>query len=280
MSETRSALVLADGEKPEVERLLAELEPWLAERLERVTVHKEVHRFTAEDALNKLRKGEIDVTAVRAFAEQPVPTLGINFGRVGFLASTQNTEWREALTEVLAGRGTRELRMRLEVHTSTAEQGECRAVALNDVVLARGAGQGMITVAMRVGSAWATNYRADGLIVATPSGSTAYSLASGGPVLAPSTEAIVVTPISPQALAHRPIVLDTDAELELEITDATGPSTLVVDGEVCGELANGDRLRVTRHPDPYPLLSPPWLDPYKRLRDRLGWRGTVEPNNH
>jgi NAD+ kinase len=280
-----SALVLADGGKPAARVLLDELRPWLAERLERVDVVGDVHAFGPADARAARRPDLVLVlggdgsilAAVRAFAEAPVPTLGINLGRVGFLASAQNTEWRDALGEVLAGNGVLESRMRLAVRKCPrgGEPG-AQAVALNDVVLARGATQGMMTVALTVGGSWVTNYRADGLIVATPSGSTAYSLASGGPVLAPAMQGIVVTPISPQALAHRPIVLDTEAELSLELMQATGPADLVVDGWPVGTLEPRDVVSVQRHPVPYPLLSPPGLDAFKRLRDRLGWRGTLE----
>lgn len=290
----RSAAVLADGRKSPVLELLSELQPWLAERLEHVTVVEDVQGFDAADA-RKLQAsaaapelvvvlggdGSI-LSAVRAFAEQPVPTLGINLGRVGFLASAENSEWREALEHVLAGRCTREPRMRFSVRLCRSGGGKtgAQAVALNDAVVARGAAQGMLTIALRVGTHWVTNYRADGLVVATPSGSTAYSLASGGPVLAPAMQGIVVTPISPQALAHRPIVLDTEAELSLALTGSTGDSdaeaTLVVDGHSVGTMRTGDVLRIQRHPVPYPLLAPPGLDPYKRLRDRLGWRGSIE----
>jgi len=286
----RSAVVLADGRKPAVLELLSELQPWLAERLEQVTVVEDVQTFEpadANDLMASAKPPELAVvlggdgsilSAVGAFAEHPVPTLGINLGRVGFLASAENTEWREALEHVLAGRCTRERRMRLSVRLCPGPDGNggIDAVALNDAVITRGAMRGMLTIALRVGTHWVTNYRADGLVVATPSGSTAYSLASGGPVLAPAMEGIVVTPISPQALAHRPIVLDTETELSFALTDVTGEADLVVDGCSVATMRAGDVLRIQRHPVPYVLLSPPGLDPYKRLRDRLGWRGSIE----
>lgn len=294
----QSAAVLADGRKPSVLELLSELQPWLAERLRHVTVCEDVQAFGADDArrlqasdkapqLVVVLGGDGSIlSAVQAFADEPVPTLGVNLGRVGFLASAQNTEWREALEHVLAGRCMLERRMRFSVRLCPRGDGDegIEAIALNDAVVARGASQGMLTIALRVGKHWVTNYRADGLVVATPSGSTAYSLASGGPVLAPAMQGIVVTPISPQALAHRPIVLDTESELSLALTGATGEAlgdskgeaTLVVDGHTVGTVRTGDVLRIQRHPVPYPLLSPPGLDPYKRLRDRLGWRGSIE----
>jgi len=211
--------------------------------------------------------------AVRAFAGEPTPTLGINFGRVGFLASTTAGHWTETLEAVLAGRGRLEPRMRL-----SAEVGGQSAVALNDVVVQRGLHQGMLTCALRVGADWVTNYRADGLIVATPSGSTAYSLSAGGPILLPSMDAFVVTPISPQGLSNRPLVLDPAATLSLSVSQVEGPVTLVVDGQERLELDEGVTVTVRRHPEAWPLYAMEGLDPYRRLRERLGWRGGIEPD--
>jgi NAD+ kinase len=282
----RSALVLADERKAGVAELRAELARWLGARLERVRLEEQVESFDAARAAAGERPDLVVVlggdgsilSAVRAFADAPVPTLGINFGRIGFLASAQASEWRSVLEEVLAGRARREERLRLAVVWRARAGGERRAVALNDAVVMRGPSEGMLTVGLRVDEAWVTNYRADGLIVATPSGSTAYTLAAGGPILAPSTEALVVTPISPQALANRPIVLAGASQLELGVSDASGPGSLVVDGRPLAEVALGDRIEIARHPLPYPLLAPANLDPYRRLRERLGWRGSVEPD--
>jgi NAD+ kinase len=214
---------------------------------------------------------------VRAFAEDPVPTIGINFGRVGFLASVEATHWEESLALVVEGRAVVEPRMRL-VAEFTSQGRKIRAIALNDAVITRGAFQGMLSIALRDGADWVTNYRSDGLVVATPSGSTAYSMAAGGPILAPSMHAFVVTPVSPQALSHRPLVIDGGHELVLGVTRATGITTLVVDGQGFYPLHEGDEVRIKRHATPYPLLSLPGFDAYKRLRERLGWRGSFEPD--
>jgi len=136
----------------------------------------------------------------------------------------------------------------------------------------------LLSIALRDGADWVTNYRSDGLVVATPSGSTAYSMAAGGPILAPSMVAFVVTPVSPQALSHRPLVIDGDHELVLSVTHASGLTTLVVDGQGFYPLHEGDEVRIRRHATPYPLLSLPGFDAYKRLRERLGWRGSFEPD--
>lgn len=288
----RRVLVLADGKKEDVHALVRELEPFLAERVDEVRVERDVRAFykarTARaranaapfrpDALVVLGGDGAILAAVRAFADEPVPTLGINFGRVGFLASAESGHWRAALEELLAGRSVREHRMRLEAQFVDTHGDQVRAVALNDVVLTRGAFQGMLTLSLRVGGDWLTNYRADGLIVATPSGSTAYSLAAGGPLVAPSIEGVVVTPICPQALSHRAIVLGATEVLEVVVEEASGVTTLVVDGQGFFQMQQGDRVLLRRHPVPWPLLARPGVDPYRRWRERLGWRGNVEPD--
>jgi NAD+ kinase len=280
-------LVLADGEKGAVDELLEELEPWLRERANLVVVERDLHAYD-ESARAKRSKRELPdlvivlggdgaiLTAVRAFQETPVPTLGINFGRVGFLASVEASQWRESLEEVQRGRAVVEERMRLSVELNGARSPA--VVALNDAVVTRGAFQGMLSIALKVGGHWVTNYRADGLVVATPSGSTAYSMAAGGPILAPSMQAFSVSPVSPQALSHRPLVVDGSETLELHVTRASGLTTLVVDGHGFFPMEEGDFVRVRKHPRPYPLLSRPGFDPYTRLRERLGWRGSIEPD--
>lgn len=279
-------LVLADGAKGAVSALLHELEPWLAARAQSVVVEHDVRGFhkrraktseTTPDLVVVLGGDGAILAAVRAFADDPVPTIGINFGRVGFLASVEATRWEESLALVFEGRAVVEPRMRL-VAEFTSDGRKKRAVALNDAVITRGAFQGMLSIALRDGVDWVTNYRSDGLVVSTPSGSTAYSMAAGGPILAPSMNALVVTPVSPQALSHRPLVIDGDHELVLTLTHASGITTLVVDGHGFYPLHEGDTVRITRHRVAYPLLSLPGFDAYKRLRERLGWRGSFEPD--
>jgi NAD+ kinase len=289
----RRVLVLADDEKEGVRSTQAELVPWLAERVETVEVEGDVRGFTKSrselsgdeavadrpDLLVVLGGDGAILGAVRAFALAPVPTLGINFGRIGFLASTPATRWRDALEGILSGGGVVDPRMRLEVELQRANRRDVRAFALNDVVVARGAHQGMLTLGLSVQGEWVTDYRADGLIVATPSGSTAHSLSAGGPILFPSMLGTVVTPICPQGLSYRPIVLHPDSRLELVVKHAEGSTTLAVDGQGFYEMARGDRVVVSRHPVAYPLLAWEELDPYRRLRERLGWSGLIAPES-
>ena len=216
------------------------------------------------------------LAAVRIFAEDPVPVIGINLGKVGFLAPVEAAAWREGLEGTLAGRAVVEPRMMLEaeVQAQARRTGLGRAVALNDLVISRGSTHGLATIRLHVEDELVGDYRADGLIFATPSGSTAYSLAAGGPILAPHMQGIVATPVAAHALSNRPLVLHPDSRLEATVVEASGLVTLSVDGQAFHPLEEGDRVTVTRHRNAYPLLAPPDADPWRRLRERLGWRGS------
>ena len=280
----RRVLLLVDERKADASELLAVLRPWLESRVESVEVHSDVLRFDGERVAGEAPPdlavvlggdGSI-LAAVRAFKDQLVPVLGINFGRVGFLASVDVPHWQSALEDALAGRIVVERRLRLEarVRRANAEVGPA-SVALNDIVVTRAATQGLLSLALFDGDDWVTNYRADGLIVASPSGSTAHSLAAGGPLLAPSVQAWIVVPICPHALSHRPIVLATTSVLTVRVERSTGLTTLAVDGHSFVPLSQGDSFEVRRCAADYPLLSPRGLDPYRRIRERLGWSGDV-----
>lgn len=279
---TSSVLVLADGTKREVQELLPALKSWLSLRARSVRVCSEPRALEGDEALRWTEpRPQLVVVlggdgallgAVRAFSARPVPVLGINFGRVGFLTSVEASQWEPVLSGIFAGQGLLEPRLRLSARVRNGAEW----IALNDVVFTRGAFQGMLELRLSESGRWVTDYRADGLIVATPSGSTAYSLAAGGPVLAPQMEGLVVTPICPHSLSHRPIVLEPGARLELVISRASGITTMVVDGQGFVPLSEGATVELSRHPEPYPLLVQPGLDPYRRLRDRLGWKGSFD----
>lgn len=288
-AEIQSAFVLADEAKAGVDELIDELVPVLEGRLREVRVRRDLRTACRELEERPLEPEDLPdlvlvlggdgsiLSVVRAFRDHPVPTLGINFGRVGFLASVRSSEWREALDEVLRGDCLIEPRMRLLGRLRPEGQQPVRPVALNDMVVQRGATQGMMTLSLHDGGSWVSDYRCDGLIVASPSGSTAHSLAAGGPILAPSMRGIVITPISPQSLSHRPMVMHPDSQIEIEVKKAQGLVTLAVDGHGYFPMQQGDRVEIHRHPQTYPILGRPGSDPYVRIRERLGWRGTFDP---
>ncbi|MDG1500994.1 MAG: NAD(+)/NADH kinase [Planctomycetota bacterium] len=273
-------LVLADCRKQAVVDFLPSLEAWLKARgldaqiecdirgYERSASKTQKPKASARAQLAVVLGGDGAILgAARAFAEEPMPILGVNFGYLGFLSSTPSVRCFEVLEAALAGQCPTEPRMRLVAEV----EGGGRAVALNDVVLQRSSHQGLLSSSMSVGSEWVTTYRGDGVVIATPSGSTAYSLAAGGPVMAPSMLGIVVTPLASQGLSNRPIVLHPDSEITLTITGAAGITTLVVDGQGFFPMQPGASVRIRRHPASYPILAMSGLDPFRRLRERLGW---------
>lgn len=278
-----SVLVLADGGKAAVAEELPAILAWLRERAEVLRVEDDVRAFGARPAapdeprpdLVVVLGGDGSVLAVaQRYAEDPVPVLGVNFGHVGFLAPVEASHWREGFEDLFAGRAQVEPRMLLEAQVRSGAGPATRAVALNDVVLSRGASQSLVTLRLQLEDEFVCDYRADGLIFATPSGSTAYSLAAGGPILAPDVNGIVVTPIAAHALANRPLVLDPDSHLTVTVLRATGEATFAVDGRLAEPMKEGDVVVLRRHPNAYPLLAPSGLDPWRRLRERLGWRGS------
>jgi len=277
-------LVLADEQKPRVGAALPEVIAFLEGHGVAVQAQHDVRALARGEGLELRSAPDLVVvlggdgsvlTAVQLFQDEPVPTIGINFGRVGFLASVEATRWREGLLEVLQGRALVEPRMRLSARLEQ-RAAQHTWTALNDVVLSRGSGPSMVSVRLFDGGARVADYRADGLIFATASGSTAYSLAAGGPILAPTMAAVVVTPISAHSLSHRPLVLGGAHELTAELVAAAEDAAVVVDGREAVPVAVGDRLVVTSGAAPYPLLTLQGLDPWRRLRDRLGWRGNFE----
>ncbi len=212
------------------------------------------------------------LAVARAIGRRAVPILGVNLGSLGFLAEIASGELYETLDSVLEDRFQLESRMRLEVVAH--RDGACvgRYLALNDAVIAKTALSRMIDLETRADGAEVTTYHADGLIVATPTGSSAYSLSAGGPLLVPGLGAILLTPICPHTLTQRPLVVPESCEIEVRVQDTRGGEVhLTVDGQVGCELAEGDRIRVRGSPHPVQLLVPPGRNRFQVMRHKLRW---------
>lgn len=271
----RRALVLADASRSHAVDAAAAMAASLEGRGTEVTLEPDARARCASGPLGPrpdlvvvLGGDGTVLAAARLLADDPAPVLGINFGRVGFLAPVPAEAAEAGLFDVLEGRALVEPRMRIRATLPDGTSG----VALNDVVIARPSAGPLLTLGLEADGERVSDYRADGLILATPSGSTAYSLAAGGPVMAPSLQGIVATPISAHALAHRPLVMHPDALLRVGVAPDAGTSgELVLDGQPLGRLAPGESLTVARADPPLPLLAPAGQDPWRRLRERLGW---------
>jgi NAD+ kinase len=215
--------------------------------------------------------------AARMAAMADVPVLGINRGRLGFLADVGPEQMLQSVDDALAGRCHAERRMLLAAHILADGIG-IDALALNDVVVAKRETGRMVDVRTWVNGAYVNTHVGDGLIVATPTGSTAYALSCGGPILHPSLDAVVLVPVCPHTLSDRPIVVPAGSVVEIELADRfESRAQVVCDGIVLCDLDPGVRLRVERAKVSATLLHPPGHDYYRILRSKLHWgRGTRE----
>ncbi|MGH0035368.1 MAG: NAD(+)/NADH kinase [Myxococcota bacterium] len=211
------------------------------------------------------------LSVARSMGTRDVPILGINLGTLGFLTEVNVEEMIPALDRVLGGGAGIESRMRLEAVVRRNGTEVARYQALNDAVIAKSARSRMIDLETWADGLRVTTYHADGLIVSTPTGSTAYSLSAGGPVVQPVIGAFVLTPICPHSLNHRPIVMPADVNLEVIIHDRGGEASLTVDGQEWVDLDDGDRVEVHHSPHPVSLVSSPFHDRYEIMRTKLRW---------
>jgi NAD+ kinase len=215
--------------------------------------------------------------AARMAAMADVPVLGVNRGRLGFLADVGPEQMLQSLDDALAGRCQAERRMLLAAQILTDGR-PIDALALNDVVVAKRETGRMVDVRTWVNGAYVNTHVGDGFIIATPTGSTAYALSCGGPIVHPSLDAVVLVPVCPHTLSDRPIVVPAGSVVEIELADRfESRAQVVCDGIVLCDLDPGVRLRIERARVSATLLHPPGHDYYRILRSKLHWgRGTRE----
>ena len=212
------------------------------------------------------------LAVARAIGERAVPILGVNLGTLGYLAEISLDELFPTLECVLAGDLRIETRMRLDVLAERDGNEIGRYLALNDAVIAKTALSRMIDLKAWADDVEVTTYHGDGLIAATPTGSSAYSLSAGGPLLLPGIGAIVLTPICPHALTQRPIVLPEVCRVAIKVIDMRGGEVhLTVDGQVSCELQEGDRVSVCASNRPLQMLVPADRNRFEVMRNKLRW---------
>ena len=202
-----------------------------------------------------------------------VPVLGVNLGRLGFLTEVSRTELTSALEAVLAGRTRVETRLLLKGRVERAGKIAAERLALNDIVVTRGPLSRMIEIDVAVDNEFVCHVKADGLILATATGSTAYNLSAGGPIVSPSLDAFVLTPIAPHALTNRPIVLPATAEVSLRPQIDPQPNDIVAtfDGQLGVPLQRDDVIVVGRAPRRLKLLRTSSRTHFDMLREKLKW---------
>lgn len=281
---TRVGLV-AKPDAREAQGVILELLDWLSARGLAVVLEKETAGLVPSAAVPTARKsdlpGQVDLLIVlggdgtllsmaRAVGDLGVPILGVNLGGLGFLTATTLNELRPALESLLVGGMEIEERMLLSARLVRGGQAVGEYLALNDVVITKSAMSRIIDLSVSVGGRHAISYRADGLIISTPTGSTAYNLSAGGPILFPTMDAVVLTPIAPHTLSNRPIAVPGAQRIEVALL-VDQDVMLTMDGQVGVPLRERDVVEVQKARARIRLVRFPQKDFFSVLRTKLKW---------
>jgi NAD+ kinase len=252
----KSAAIISKPSKPELAGLLPEILAWFRKHDYKIYLDQETAQYIdGEEVVNRKQLGAKHpdfglvlggdgtlLSAARALAHEDVPILAVNLGSLGFLTEVPLSEMFATLDAVDACHCPIEERSVLDATVFRGSQQLAHHFALNDVVVNKNAISRLVDFDLLIDGAFVLHYKADGVIIATPTGSTAYSLAAGGPVLMPSVASFVVTPVCPHALTHRPLVVNDMAQIELHVETGAEEAFLSIDGQVGMPLKQGDRV--------------------------------------
>lgn len=212
------------------------------------------------------------LSAARAIVNTNVPLIGINLGRLGFLVDISPKDISVKIQQVLCGAYHKEERIILDTHIIRDNEIVCQQSAFNEVALHRLKSPGLIDIETYVDNDFVNSQRSDGLIIATPTGSTAYALSGGGPLMHPSLDALVMVPINPHTLSNRPIVVDGNSEIGIKFSQRDKhEAQITCDNVVLPDTLEGDYIRIKRHSNKIHLLHPTDHDFFNTLRVKLGW---------
>ncbi len=282
----KRVILLANRDKPQVTEALAAFEPWLS-RHARIILQADAH----DESPIKVPGAQADLVLVlggdgtllaqaRRVVDLQLPIVGVNFGKLGFLTEFSPDEIKEAWPQIVAGQCPISERVMLEVNVHDADGQplalrDGAALATNDCAITAGPPFRMIDLELTINPhRWhgrGTHFSGDGVIVATPAGSTAYNLSAGGPILAPDLDALVITPICPQSLAFRPIVVRRDDRVRLALHQTNPGTTLVLDGQLSRGLPTGSTVDLRVYDKPMKLVVNPKVGYWKRLAKKLHW---------
>jgi len=271
--------------------VLVELSSWLEQRGVTPVFDEDTARLagirTAHSISREVLPRECDLVVVLggdgtligmadriAAAESDVPILAVNFGSLGFLTEITLAELYEALDDTLAGRAVIDTRAMLSTKTVRDGASFAEHIVLNDMVITRGSLSRIIEISVSVNGAPVTTVRADGLIIASPTGSTAYNLAAGGPIVHPAVDAMLLTPIAPHTLSNRPIVIPAASNVQVRpVMDERDEVFVTFDGQIGFPLRPNDLLHVTRAPRPLRIVKSAKRTYFDVLRQKLKWGG-------
>lgn len=260
----------------------AELIDWLKLRDITIAAKSHVSASDADPVASEVLRNEADliivlggdgtmISTARLLGDSEVPVLGINYGSLGYLTEFRIEEMVSSLEEILAGNYTIDPRVTLTAEHWRDGKKQADARALNDVVINKAALARIIEIEVLLSGLYVNSFRADGLIVSTPTGSTAYNLSAGGPIVYPSMNAVVVTPICPFTLTNRPIVVPDDAEIKLILKDENEGVVLTIDGQVGYQMQSGDEVTIRKSRTGFNLVQPQNRNYFDVLRNKLKW---------
>jgi len=211
------------------------------------------------------------ISAARLTGDREVSVLGINYGSLGYLTDFRIEEMFPALEMILAGEYEIDRRVMLDVEHYRADEKLAEGRVLNDVVVNKSAFARIIEIEVNLNKLYVNSFRADGLIVATPTGSTAYNLSAGGPILYPSMNAVVLTPICPFTLTNRPIVVPDEDEIEINLKNDIEGVVLTLDGQIGFPISAKDKILIRKSATTFNLVQPPNRNYFDVLRNKLKW---------
>lgn len=277
--------IVAKVDRPEAREIVPRLVEWLADRGAQALLEKETAELIAHPK-TVVRKSDLPAQAdllivlggdgtllsvARLVGDLGVPILGVNLGGLGFLTATTEAELFPTLDALFRGEMLVEDRMMLAAQVVRQDERLAEHVALNDVVITKSAMSRIITLGVSVEGQYATGYRADGLIISTPTGSTAYSLSAGGPIVFPTMDAVLLTPICSHTLTNRPIVLPATLRIEVTLMTEQQEVMLTLDGQVGMALKGRDVVEVRRAASRIQLVRDPRRHFFSVLRTKLKW---------
>ena len=279
--QTPRAIIFADGSRAELRSAVERLRPTIERHL---TVVGESLDFAAEldsadfDFAVVLGGDGSILRAAHLMGYRQRPVLGVNLGRLGFLAALQPEQLDQALPEIAAGHHQIVEHLMLECTATREGRPLYHSLGLNEASVLAGPPFAMVDVQLYVDGELVTTYSCDGLIVSTPVGSTAHCLSAGGPILRNDIQALVILPISPHTLTHRPVVDSADRKIELVVPEPHEGTSFIVDGRVLGRLKTGDRVQIVRSKATFQSVAVRGQSYYRALHDKLGWGGQLRLN--
>ncbi len=214
------------------------------------------------------------LSAVRWIGDRQIPIIGVKYGEVGFLAETTEDRLCDVAETILDNRFSTRPQMRLQIQALRDGEEIARESAFNDVVINKGALARLARIRTHIDDQFLTDYRADGLIVSTPTGSTAYSLAAGGPIIHPSVPGILITPICPFTLTNRPLMVPDTAAIKIQLAEPSSDIMLTCDGQVGLKIDERDTILISKSPYPVQMITFPDQNYFDVLKAKLKWSGS------